>query len=168
MTSTTTALNSLDDTRALAETLAARLRCGDVVTLAGDVGAGKTTFAQFLIQTLSATEVEVTSPTFTLLQTYPVTLKDGYACELYHYDLYRIEHESALVELGLEDAVSQVALIEWPERLGSTQLPITLALSFTLAKDGARSVTLMGDANRWSDLYDFSVKTSSPESRERL
>lgn len=159
--------NALDDTRALAQTVAARLRCGDVVTLAGDVGAGKTTFAQFLIQALSLTEVEVTSPTFTLLQTYPITLKDGSACELYHYDLYRIEHESALIELGLEDAVSQVALIEWPERLGSTPLPIALALSFSLAKDGARSVTLVGDATRWSDVCDFSVKTSSPESRER-
>ena len=152
MISATIPLNSLDDTRTLAQTVAARLRCGDVVTLAGDVGAGKTTFAQFLIQTLSQTEVEVTSPTFTLLQTYPTTLADGSACELYHYDLYRIEHESALIELGLEEAVSQVALIEWPERLGSTQLPITLALSFTLAKDGARSVTLMGDATRWSEV----------------
>ena len=145
-------LSSTTDTQKLAQTIGSRLRCGDVVTLAGDVGAGKTTFAQFLIQSLSANDVEVTSPTFTLLQTYPIALSDGSACELYHYDLYRIEHESALIELGLEDAVSQVALIEWPERLGRMQLPITLALSFTLAKDGERSVTLMGDATRWSDL----------------
>lgn len=145
-------LPTLDATRAFAQTLATRLRCGDVVTLAGDLGAGKTTFAQFLIRALSAGEVEVTSPTFTLLQTYPVILAGGAACELYHYDLYRIEQPSALIELGIEDAVSQLALIEWPERLGDMRLPIALALSFTLANDGTRSVTIHGDANRWSDL----------------
>jgi tRNA threonylcarbamoyl adenosine modification protein YjeE len=145
-------LSSPHDTQKLAETLGSRLRCGDVVTLAGDLGAGKTTFARFLIQSLSPAAVEVTSPTFNLLQTYPVTLGDGAPCELHHYDLYRIEHPSALVELGLEDALSQVVLIEWPERLGDTRVPIALALSFTLADDGSRSVTVHGDATRWSNL----------------
>jgi tRNA threonylcarbamoyl adenosine modification protein YjeE len=145
-------LTSLTDTQKFAENLAARLSCGDVVTLAGDLGAGKTTFARFLIQALSPTPVEVTSPTFTLLHTYPVTLADATLCELYHYDLYRIEHPSALIELGIEEALSQIALIEWPERLGDTRVPIALALSFTLADDGARSVTVQGDAKRWSEL----------------
>ena len=145
-------LSSLSDTQKFAEILASRLRCGDVVTLAGDLGAGKTTFAQFLIQALSPQPVDVTSPTFTILQTYPVTLVGDVACELYHYDLYRIDHTSALIELGIEDALSQVALIEWPERLGNTRLPIALALSFTLTDDGARSVTIEGDPKRWSDI----------------
>ena len=145
-------LNSPCDTQKLAETVASRLRCGDAVTLAGDLGAGKTTFAQFLIQSLSEQPVEVTSPTFNILQTYPVTLGDGAPCELHHYDLYRIEHPSALIELGLEDALSQVVLIEWPERLGDARVPIALALSFALADDGARSVTVHGDATRWSNL----------------
>lgn len=150
--SQTIAMLTLADTRELAQTIAARLRCGDVVTLAGDLGAGKTTFAQFLIHALSSNEVEVTSPTFTLLQTYPVTLTDGAACELYHYDLYRIAHPSALIELGMEDALSQVALIEWPERLGDYKLPIALALCFTLANDGSRRIATRGDAKRWSNL----------------
>ncbi len=142
VTSQRTDLSTLDATRAFAQTIGAALRCGDVVTLAGDLGAGKTTFAQFLIQSLSDGHVEVTSPTFTLLQTYPVTLTDGAACELYHYDLYRIEHPAQLVELGLEEAVAGVALIEWPERLMGYDMPIALALSFTLANDGTRSVTV--------------------------
>lgn len=145
-------LTSPDDTRKLAVAVGERLRCGDVVTLAGDLGAGKTTFAQFLIQSLSPVEVEVTSPTFTLLQTYPVRLSDGRDLELYHYDLYRIEHESALVELGMDEALEQVALIEWPERLGNARIPVALALSFTLGKDGTRSASLTGDASRWSGL----------------
>ncbi|MDX2095430.1 MAG: tRNA (adenosine(37)-N6)-threonylcarbamoyltransferase complex ATPase subunit type 1 TsaE [Alphaproteobacteria bacterium] len=139
-----------DATRELAQTIGRQLRCGDVVTLAGDLGAGKTTFAQFLIQSLSVQPVEVTSPTFTLLQTYPVRLADGAACEVHHYDLYRIGQPSALVELGIEEALAQVVLIEWPERLGGMRLPIALALSFTLADDGARYVTVGGDAGRWS------------------
>ena len=145
-------LASLDDTRKLAHSVGARLRCGDVVTLAGDLGAGKTTFAQFLIQGLSAAPIEVTSPTFNLLQTYPVRLTDGAQVELYHYDLYRIEHLSALVELGLEAAVEQVVLIEWPDRLAGARIPVALALSFTLGEDGGRSVRVAGDEAWWSYL----------------
>jgi tRNA threonylcarbamoyl adenosine modification protein YjeE len=143
-------LSSLEETKKIAQTLGSALVCGDVVTLAGDLGAGKTTFAQFLIQSLSQGAVEVTSPTFNLLQTYPVQLASGQACELFHYDLYRIEHPSALVELGLEEAVAQVALIEWPDRLAGVDIPVALALSFTLANDGSRTITIRGDAARWS------------------
>ncbi len=147
------ALDSLDDTRRLAYSVASRLRCGDVVTLAGDLGAGKTTFAQFLIGALSVEPVEVTSPTFNLLQTYPVKLGDGTACELFHYDLYRIEHPSALVELGLEEAVVEVALIEWPDRLAGQRISVALALSFVIGKDGGRSVVIeAADAERWDGI----------------
>lgn len=134
-------LPSLEATQALASALAPQFRPGDVVFLSGDLGTGKTTFAQFLIRALAG-EVEVTSPTFTLLQTYPIHYGDGAAGELYHYDLYRIAHESALVELGLEEAASHLALIEWPERLGRTSLQPTLALSFALDHDAKRSVTI--------------------------
>lgn len=137
-------LNTLADTEALAVRLAQQVRVGDVITLSGDLGAGKTTFAQYFIRALGEAGVEVTSPTFTLLQTYPVTLADGSICELSHYDLYRIEHESALRELGLDDALAGVTLIEWPERLGGYRLPVSLALCFTLAKDGTRQATLNG------------------------
>ena len=138
---------SLEDTKKIAENLASRLLRGDVVTLAGDLGAGKTTFAQFLIQALSGVPVEVISPTFTLLQTYPVSLHSGEACELYHYDLYRIEHPSQLIELGLDDALHGITIMEWPERLEGVAIPVTLALSFSLDESGGHSiVTIMGDA----------------------
>jgi tRNA threonylcarbamoyl adenosine modification protein YjeE len=148
----TSRIDTLAQTQAIARRLAARLRCGDVVTLAGPVGAGKTTFAQFLIHALSAAEVEVTSPTFTLLQTYPVTLADGAQCELHHYDLYRIEHPSALIELGLDDAAEQLVLLEWPERLGDYRLPIALALSLAVGEDGSRTLTATSDDARFKDL----------------
>ena len=152
MSATSRILSSLDETQSLARALAAQLRAGDVVTLKGDLGAGKTTFAQFLIQALSAAPVEVTSPTFTLLQSYPVMLADGAACELFHYDLYRIEHESALIELGLDDALAGVTLIEWPERLGGYSMPVSLALCFTLAENGTRRVERLHDDARWKEL----------------
>lgn len=130
------ALNALDDTSALARRLAPTLRRGDVVALAGALGTGKTTFVQYLVEALGG-GTDVTSPTFTLLQTYPVTLADGNSCELYHYDLYRIAHPGELAELGLGEA--PLAVIEWPERLADMSR-ITLALSFAMEKDGRRTV----------------------------
>ena len=145
-------LKSLDDTRKLAEMLALSLRCGDVVTLAGDLGAGKTTFAQFLIRALAGQGVEVTSPTFTMLQTYPVSLADGTKEELYHYDLYRIDHPSALVELGLDDAFAHLTLIEWPERLENYSVDVAIELDFVLNTDGARRVQIRTHDARWKEM----------------
>lgn len=98
--------------------IASCIRAGDVLLLEGDLGAGKTTLAQGVIGALAGRELHVTSPTFTLLQTYPVTLADGTACECWHYDLYRVKHPDELIELGMDEAASHhVVLIEWPERL---------------------------------------------------
>lgn len=145
-------VTSLDDMAAFAKAVSSRLKRGDVITLAGDLGAGKTTFAQFLIQALSTEAVEVTSPTFTLMQSYSVQLQDKSACEFYHFDLYRIETESALIELGLDDIVTGVSLIEWPERLGSYPIPVSLALSISFGKDGERHITLLHGASHFKEL----------------
>ena len=142
----------LADTKKIAENLASRLVRGDVVTLAGDLGAGKTSFAQFLIRALSHAEVDVTSPTFTLLQTYPIILASGEACELYHYDLYRIEHASQLVELGFEEALRAITMIEWPERLGDEKIPVTLALFFSLNEAGEYFIDHVGGDARFDGL----------------
>lgn len=150
---TSEALHSIDDTRAVAQRLADALRAGDTVLLGGDLGTGKTTFAQALIAELSEQPVEVTSPTFTLVQDYPVRLRDGVQASIFHYDLYRIEQASALAELGLDDAESQVRVIEWPERLPRNFVPQSwISLRFTL-ENGVRMVTMQagGDAKqRWS------------------
>lgn len=144
-------LTSLTETRKLAEQLALRLRCGDVVTLAGDLGAGKTTFAQFLIRALNPALDDITSPTFTIMQSYPVTLAEGARCELAHVDLYRITHVSALAELGLEETLHGVTILEWPERLAGYDFPVTLALTFTLTEDGARFLTAASADSRFKD-----------------
>ncbi len=106
-------LPDLDATRALASLLAPRLKMGDVLALRGGLGAGKTTLCRGLICTLLAQEIEVPSPTYTLVQTY-----DGPAFPILHFDLYRLEHPDQVFELGWEETQDSVCLIEWPERAG--------------------------------------------------
>jgi tRNA threonylcarbamoyladenosine biosynthesis protein TsaE len=105
-------------TAALAARLAPLLRVGDLVTLGGDLGAGKTAFARALINALPGAPEEVPSPTFTLVQLY-----ERGDLSVWHFDLYRLERAEEVWELGLEDALAEgVSLVEWPERLGG-QMP---------------------------------------------
>jgi tRNA threonylcarbamoyladenosine biosynthesis protein TsaE len=118
------------DTQVFATRLAPLVRPGDVVALAGDLGTGKTTFARGFINALFVIHglppEDVPSPTFTLVQEYP--LPDF---TLYHIDLYRIEAELEILELGLEDAFAEgVCLVEWPDRLGSLLPANRLELDF--------------------------------------
>lgn len=125
---------SEEETCALADRLAETLVSGDCITLQGDLGAGKTTFARQLITRLCAQEVGVISPTFTLLQTYDVVLANGTPSMIWHYDLYRLYDEEEVRELALEDALENgVVLIEWPE-LVIYQLPperINIVIDFS-------------------------------------
>jgi tRNA threonylcarbamoyladenosine biosynthesis protein TsaE len=100
-----------DDTAAAGERLAATLRAGDVVLLYGELGAGKTAFVRGLARGLGASETDVSSPTFTIIQEYAGRLT------LYHVDLYRLEPKE-VDELGLDELVSAdgVVAIEWAER----------------------------------------------------
>lgn len=124
--------------QAFAHALAGRTQPGDCILLAGDVGAGKTTFAQDFIRHLLGADTEVTSPTFTLQHHYDVPKLGA----LVHMDLYRIEHEAELVELGLDDVFNTaICLIEWPERLGNDLPKEYLYLHIEIAKDEERLVT---------------------------
>jgi tRNA threonylcarbamoyl adenosine modification protein YjeE len=117
-------------TRRLAGDLAAMLAPGDVITLSGDLGAGKTTFARAVIRRLAGDEsLEVPSPTFTLLQTYPLS-----RFPVVHADLYRVADPAEIVELGFEEALEgAAALIEWPERSGDLIPADRLDIKFSLA-----------------------------------
>lgn len=122
-------------TAALAASLAAVARAGDVLALWGDLGTGKTVFARAFVNALSPNAEEVPSPTFTLVQVYDTAI-----CPIYHFDLYRLEHPIEAFELGIEDAFAEgVSLIEWPERLGG-YIPkdrLDLTLSHPPANAGA-------------------------------
>ncbi len=108
--------HSEEETCAVAIALANTLKEGSCVTLEGEVGAGKTVFARALIQALCGEKTTVNSPTFTIVQTYPVLLGDGSKLTLWHYDLYRVKHLSELVELALDEALMEgIVVMEWPE-----------------------------------------------------
>lgn len=107
---------SPEELEALGARLSTRLRVGDFVALEGPLGAGKTTFARGLIRALTSQGEEVPSPTFTLVQTYETD-----ALTVSHFDLYRLERADEAEEIGLWEALDDgAALVEWPERLGST------------------------------------------------
>ena len=116
-------------TRLLAECLAAHQPHGARVHLHGDLGAGKSTLARAWLRALGVTGT-VRSPTYTLVERYPV--EGG---EALHLDLYRIGDAAELDFLGLDDVEGALWLVEWPER-GAAALPQP-DLDVALAIDGA-------------------------------
>lgn len=107
-------LNNVDETRAFARDFAKTLHAPMTVALHGDLGMGKSEIARTIIQTLRGADTVVPSPTFTIVQSY-----DGIS----HFDLYRINDKSELVEIGLPYAIANdITLIEWPD-IAADMLP---------------------------------------------
>ncbi len=123
-------------TEAFGCALAPLILPGDVIALHGPLGAGKTTLARGLLHGLGH-EGEVPSPTFAIVQPYEIP---AVRLPVAHVDLYRIEDPAELEELGLDDMLTDGALlIEWPGRLPRLW-PQTLRLTLTVV-DGARALT---------------------------
>lgn len=131
----------------LAELIALKVRAGDLITLTGDLGAGKTTFARAFIRAmLDEPEAEVPSPTFTLVQPYATP-----RLHIAHFDLYRLAEASEIEEIGFEEAIERgMALVEWPEKaegqLHGAHLDIAIAAG---PSADTRTITLTPDAS-WS------------------
>jgi tRNA threonylcarbamoyladenosine biosynthesis protein TsaE len=107
--------NSYEETIATGREIADSLRAPMLVLLSGDLGSGKTTLTKGIISGLGAAQEEdVTSPTFTLVHVFQNPGK----FKVYHVDLYRVENFQGLESLGLEDALSEqaIVIIEWSER----------------------------------------------------
>ena len=121
---------SEEETAQAAQSLAKEIKAPQIILLNGNLGMGKTVFARALIRALCDNpELEVISPTFTLVQTYETD-----ATIINHYDLYRIEDPEEILELGWEEEIhDSITIVEWPERLGpykpSQYLDITLSNS---------------------------------------
>jgi len=128
-------LKSEDETAAAAAALAQASRIGDVITLSGPLGVGKTSFARAFIAALGHAG-EVPSPSFAIVQPY-----EALEPSVWHVDLYRIEDPSEIDELGLDEAAGAVLLVEWPERAGEDWWPNALHLSLEFAQGGDRILT---------------------------
>lgn len=105
-------LKNVEETLAFGRKFASKLASGDVVLLRGELGAGKTTLVQGILEGLQVNDT-AQSPTFSYLHAYG---------NIYHFDLYRLKSPKDFVGLGFEEFLhdpTTIKLIEWPERLGN-------------------------------------------------
>ncbi len=131
----TVPLEDLAATEAFGRRIAAELRPGDLVTLSGGLGAGKTALARAIVRALSGDpELEVPSPTFTLMQVY-----DAPKGAVVHADFYRLSGAQELYELGWDETTDAgIAIVEWPERAEEGLKPARLDIALDLASSGSR------------------------------
>jgi tRNA threonylcarbamoyladenosine biosynthesis protein TsaE len=129
--------NGLEETSLLAERLASLFEAGTVLTLDGDLGAGKTTFSQAVAKAIGVKDI-VNSPTFTIIKEY-----EGERFPFYHMDVYRLSLDEA-DELGLDDYFygDGVTLIEWASLIEEILPPERLEITIELTGEQTRQFTL--------------------------
>ena len=128
-------LSDEQQTETLGAAIAARVRSGDVITLSGPLGVGKTALARGVLGALGH-EGEVPSPSFAIVQPY-----DELDPPVWHVDLFRISDMGEIDELGLDAASDGLLLVEWPEKVGENAWPQALGLTLEFSGEGARRLT---------------------------
>lgn len=139
-------LEDLAATERLGVELAALLGPGDVVTLSGPLGVGKTALVRAVLRALGH-KGDVPSPSFAIVQPY-----EELNPPVWHVDLFRIEDPGELAELGLDSAGDCVLIVEWPERAAEGAWPEALRLTLDFEQGGARRLTALVPAawqERW-------------------
>lgn len=129
--------NSANDTIEFGKSVARAVGSGSVISLVGDLGAGKTTFTKGVARAMGIMD-NVTSPTFTILNEYV-----GEEARLYHFDFYRIEDESELEELGFEDyfpSSDGLTVVEWVEKAPSVLPKRFYQITFEKIDDDRRRI----------------------------
>ncbi len=134
----------------MGRTVAGFLAAGDVISLTGDLGAGKTTFVQGAAAGLLVTD-PVLSPTFTLVRHYEGTLP------VYHLDVYRLNRVQDVLDLGFDEILDRggVVFIEWGDAIDSL-LPegfLEVDLRLPDGHESSRLVLLTGHGRRWADSW---------------
>jgi tRNA threonylcarbamoyladenosine biosynthesis protein TsaE len=136
---------SVDDTRSLAGEIAALTTPGDILLLAGDLGAGKTAFAQGLGAALGVT-TPITSPTFTLMRSYEGRFR------IHHFDVYRLDQLQEVIDLGIWEMLDDgaVVLVEWGDAVAPALPADFLEVRIELtASDDERLLRLRPVGARW-------------------
>ena len=141
---TTTVTTSPEETQRLGRDLAHRHPGGALFYLEGDLGSGKTVFAKGIASAYGVDPDDVASPTFALVHRY-----GGGERPVYHVDLYRLEDERELEELGLEDLEDErddkgaALIVEWAERLGRFLRPSAVVVLFEWIDDVTRNIKIL-------------------------
>ena len=130
--------HSEDETQKIGFEVAEKIKKGDVISLTGSLGAGKTVFAKGFAKQLGIEEA-IVSPTFTLVQEY-----DGRE-KMYHLDLYRLSGEDEFESMGGEDFLYSdgVTLIEWSEKIESMLPDDTIYVNITIEPDLTRKIEII-------------------------
>lgn len=142
---------SVDETREVGRAVSDLARPGDIVVLAGDLGAGKTAFVQGFGGGLGVTD-RITSPTFTLVHVY-----DGGRLPVHHLDVYRLEQLSEALDLGLAEMLDEggVVLIEWGDAITPVLPHDYLEVRLTLGDgDDDRTLTVRSVGQSWAGRFD--------------
>lgn len=139
-----------EETVALGRWLGARVKPGWVIGLSGDLGAGKTTFTRGLAEGAGADPAGVTSPTFTFLHVYHGRIP------VYHLDLYRLDSESQVRDLGVDEFVGGdgVAVVEWFENVPALLPPSRIEAKLTVLSQDERKIELRGTSPEWDALIE--------------
>ena len=141
--------HSAKQTMEIARLLGGQLREGDILALSGELGSGKTCFTGGIARGLGVSEsYQITSPTFTLINEYPAR------CDLYHFDVYRLNGYSEFEDLGYEEYFSRggVVVIEWAEKIAPV-LPVdTFFVSFEYVDENIRNIKIKGLKSRLQEL----------------
>jgi tRNA threonylcarbamoyladenosine biosynthesis protein TsaE len=155
-----TRTHSREETLLLAARVGSILRAGDVVSLSGDLGVGKTVFAKGIARGMGVTE-EVVSPTFTLVREYDAPVP------LVHVDVYRLDHFQELYDVGFDEFVGgeSVTVVEWGDRVGA-MLPVE-RLEVRMVhgdREGDRLVSFEAAGRTWAPRSDALAALVTDES----
>ncbi|CAB4365352.1 MAG: tRNA (adenosine(37)-N6)-threonylcarbamoyltransferase complex ATPase subunit type 1 TsaE [Actinobacteria bacterium] len=145
--------STLADTNAIAAALAELSRTGDLIVLAGEMGAGKTAFAKAFGASLGVTE-PITSPTYTLVHSY-----DAGRITLHHADVYRLSTHHEVSDLALNELLESdgIVLVEWGDVVGRAlgdHLLVRLEHGDTDESEEMRSITLDATGRAWAVRWD--------------
>ena len=141
---------SREETAVVAAALAPLLRVGDAMMLKGPLASGKTAFVQELVAALGS-KAEVTSPTFTLAQFYPIS-----SGTFLHIDAYRLSSVAEFRDLALDDFVAEsITAVEWGD-IVEQDFPNALSIDFEFVEneDNSRKLTFSAPAERWQPVFD--------------
>ncbi|MCD4718862.1 MAG: tRNA (adenosine(37)-N6)-threonylcarbamoyltransferase complex ATPase subunit type 1 TsaE [Desulfobacula sp.] len=141
---------SSDQTFKLGEAVGKEISQGICIALQGELGAGKTTFVQGLAKGLGISEkYYITSPTFNIINEYPI-----HSLTLCHLDLYRLESENELEDIGFDDLVddTHIIVVEWPEILKRISFKFDIEINFKFDEQYNRIISVFASGQLGSNL----------------